>query len=158
MADFSEALGHIQEARNHNGEAEARQKGVSDDTAGALSVIGSMPDSLASLAEVLDTQLGNVSAAKSLAEEAQKEVSAADKSAHFTETQNALELLGHVIDTSDGQLGVLTEAKEALVILLARLDEVKLSLEQVHAAADETVPSTGGTEENLDQLAQRLGG
>jgi hypothetical protein len=157
VADFDEAAGHIQEARNENGEAEARQKGVSDDTAGAISVIASMPNDLAGLADVLDTQLQNVNAAKALAESAKEHVQAADETGRFTEATNALALLDHVVETSDGQAGVLVEAKEALVILLARLDEVKLSLEQVHSAADETVVSTGGTEENLDQLAQRLG-
>jgi hypothetical protein len=158
MADFSAELALIQEARNQNGEAEARERGVADDTAGALSVIGDMPNSLAALADVLDTQLTNLNAARQLAKEARDNVNRADETGHFTESTNALQLLEHVMETADGQSGVVTEAKEALVTLLARLDEVKLSLEQVHSAADETVISTGGAEENLAQLVARLGG
>lgn len=158
MADFEEALGHIQQAQEQNETAEAREKGVADDTSAALGVIGNMPNDLATLTDVLDTQLQNVLAAKSAAEEAQGEVQAADEGGHFEESTNAIQLLQHVLDTADGQAGVLTEAKEALVILLARLDEVKLSLEQVHAASDETVTSTGGVKENLEQLIQRLAG
>lgn len=158
MADFGAELAHIQEARNQNGEAEARERGVADDTAGALSVISDMPNSLATLADVLDTQLQNVNAAKALAGEAKDNINRADEDGHFEESTNALALLEHVTDTADGQAGVLVEAKEALVLLLARMDEVKLSLEQVHSAADETLVSTGGAEENLAQLVARLGG
>ena len=139
MADFSAELALIQEARNQNGEAEARERGVADDTAGALGVIGDMPNSLATLADVLDTQLTNLNAARALAEEARDNVNRADETGHFTESTNALALLEHVMETADGQSGIVTEAKEALVVLLARLDEVKLSLEQVHSAADETL-------------------
>lgn len=158
MADFGEALGHISEARGKNLEAEGREKGLADDTASALTVIGTTPENLAGLAEVLDNQLQNALAAKQLADEAYDHVHAADEDGHFEESTNAMQLLEHVKDTAEGQAGVLTEAKEALVILLARLDEVKLSLEQVNASSDETVQSTGGAEANLEQLAQRLAG
>lgn len=158
MADFSAELALIQEARDQTGEAEAREKGVADDTAGALGVIGDMPNALATLADVLDAQLTNLNAARQLAEEARDNVNRADETGHFTESTNALQLLDHVMETADGQAGIITEAKEALVVLLARLDEVKLSLEHVHSAADEAMVSTGGTEENLAQLAARLGG
>lgn len=157
MADVNEQRAAVQEARDKNGEAEARFKGMADDTAGALSVIGSMPNDLAALADVLDTQLQNAQAAKALADEGKDAVHVADENLDFEEAQNAVELLDHEAETADGISGVITEAKEALVLLLARLDEVKLSLEQAHAASDEALISSGSAEENLAQLAARLG-
>jgi len=157
MADQDQAAASVQEARDKNHEAEARFKGMADDTAGALSVIGSMPNDLASLADVLDTQLANAGAAKSLAEEAKGHVLEADETLHYGEAENAVDLLDHQLETADGIAGMITEAKEALVLLLARLDEVKLTLEQAHAAADESLISSGSTEENLSQLADRIG-
>lgn len=158
MAHFAEAVALLEEARQENAQAESREKGVADDTASALSVVGNMPETLATLADVLDTQLENTTAASELAKAAHDHVLSADEEGHFEESQNALVLLDHVHETALGQMAVLVEAKEALVILLARLDEVKLSFEQVHAAADETVTSTGGAEANLEQLVQRLAG
>ena len=158
MADFGAALAQVAEARGKNLEAEGREKGMADDIASALNVIGTTPEDLAGLAEVLDNQLQNALAAQKLADEAYDHVKAADEEGHFEESTNAMQLLEHVKDTAEGQAQVITEAKEALVILLARLDEVKLSLEQVNSASDETVQSTGGAEANLEQLAQRLAG
>lgn len=155
--DFDEAVGHVNEALRHNEEAAGRQKGVEDDTASAVSAFPTT-DALAKVVEVIDNQIENARAAYTAAEEMITEIQAADETHHFQESENAHALAEHVRDTSEGQLQVLTEAKEAMMVALTRLDEAKLSLEQVHTAAGETIQSTGGVKENLDQLIQRLAG
>jgi hypothetical protein len=112
---------------------------------------------VASAINAVDTMLQNALAASQLSDEATGHIRLADETGHFDESTNAIELLHHVFETTDGQVGILRETKEALLIAHARLDEAVLSLRQVHASADEVILSTGGALENLDQLAQRLG-
>lgn len=157
MADQDVAAAAVQDARDKNGESEARFKGMSDDTQAALDTLSDFPNVLAATLDVLDTQAQNATAATVLAAEAREFVEVADETLHFTEARNAHQLLEHMSETGNGISATITAAKEALEIAVARVKEVTESLESVHGASDEALISSGSVEENLYQLAQRLG-
>lgn len=158
MADVAEQRAAVQEARDKNGEAEARFKGMADDTQAALDVLGDLPNTLSATLDVLDTQLQNATAATVLSAEAREAVELADENLDFTEARNAHQLLEHMSETGNSISAVVNEAKEALEIAKVRLTEVVESLKRAHGGSDEALISSGSAEENLAQLAERLGG
>jgi hypothetical protein len=156
MADFGVALGLIGEATEATEEAQVDQISVRTDCDASISVIGDIPQTLNDLYAVIDRERGNIRAVLQAAEHAMGKVKEADETGHFTESENAQQQLEHLKELAQGQDAVLDETKEALDIVLTRLDEVKLSFESIRSTATEADSTCGATLQNLEQLMTRM--
>jgi hypothetical protein len=157
VVDQAEAAGHIAAADRDIDTCKALQASLIGDLEQCLGIVDGMAEQVGQVGATLEgTNIQRAAAIAETSEEAAGHVRAADESAHFTETENALMALDHVHESSDGATGVLQEALEAARIAYTRLEELTGALQAVIGQGSEVDTSLASAQANVEQLGQRL--
>jgi methyl-accepting chemotaxis protein len=157
MTDQSAAAGHVAAASSDIETCLGLNHSLKSDLGQYLGAIDSLADIVGQVGAGLEgTNIQREAAIGETAEEAQNHVTAADETAHFEETQNALQALEHVKDSAQGGTSVLQEAKEAAAVAYRALEELTGAIQAVYAQSDEVDVSLLSAVSNVEQLGQRL--
>lgn len=157
MVDQAEAAGHIAAADDDIDTCKGLNASLEGDLSQALGILDGIAEKIAAVGQTLEgTNIQRCAAMNETAEEAANHVKAADESAHFTETENALAALDHVTDSMDGAVGVLQEALEACQVAYTRVQEAEGAIMAVHGQTSEVATSLASAQANVEQLGQRL--